>query len=207
MANVSREQNRATQEQIRLHAARLFTENGFPATTVREIATAAKVSESSIFTYFNSKDELLVRIVLPEAPQQPLPVRAATPWQAVAAITRHHLEPLSRLDKRLLCEYQAAVIRATSEPESAICRATSERDHLYTFWLAQVLASFAIDNAPLVTEIVSAIVLCTFQSYITRRDVTFDQFLAQTEKQVHYLLRDVQHNRPKRSESIVLALP
>ncbi|MGE9552841.1 TetR/AcrR family transcriptional regulator [Erwinia amylovora] len=47
-------------------AAACFAEKGFNATSVREIATRAGISQGAMYTYFKSKDELIKAIVLEE---------------------------------------------------------------------------------------------------------------------------------------------
>ncbi|MGF7120114.1 TetR family transcriptional regulator [Rhodococcus sp. TAF43] len=49
-----------TRAQIREHAMRLFTEQGYAATTVEQIAAAAEVSPSTFFRYFPSKEQLIL---------------------------------------------------------------------------------------------------------------------------------------------------
>ena len=44
---------------IQLHTLRLFREQGYEATTVRQIAEAAELSESTFFRYFASKEDVL----------------------------------------------------------------------------------------------------------------------------------------------------
>ena len=44
-------------------AARLFASSGFHATSTRRIATAARVSEGTVFHYFGSKNELMLAIL------------------------------------------------------------------------------------------------------------------------------------------------
>ncbi|MEW5289111.1 TetR family transcriptional regulator [Erwinia papayae] len=47
-------------------AAACFAEKGFNATSVREIATRAGISQGAMYTYFKGKDELISAIVLEE---------------------------------------------------------------------------------------------------------------------------------------------
>ena len=47
-------------------AAACFAEKGFSATSVREIATRAGISQGAMYTYFKGKDELIRAIVLEE---------------------------------------------------------------------------------------------------------------------------------------------
>ena len=47
-------------------AAACFAEKGFRATSVRDIATRAGISQGAMYTYFKGKDELIEAIVLEE---------------------------------------------------------------------------------------------------------------------------------------------
>jgi AcrR family transcriptional regulator len=49
-----------TRQAIRREALRLIEENGYPATTVEQIAEAAEVSPSTFFRYFPSKESVLL---------------------------------------------------------------------------------------------------------------------------------------------------
>jgi AcrR family transcriptional regulator len=49
-----------TKTLIQRHALRLFREQGFAATTVEQIAAAAEVAPSTVFRYFETKDDLAV---------------------------------------------------------------------------------------------------------------------------------------------------
>jgi AcrR family transcriptional regulator len=49
----------ATRTQILAHAARLFRDKGYAATTLRQIAEAAGIKAGSIYYHFGSKDEIL----------------------------------------------------------------------------------------------------------------------------------------------------
>ena len=57
-----RERKKAkTRNAIQEHALRLFREQGYDATTVEQIAQAAEVSLSTIFRYFPTKEDLVLR--------------------------------------------------------------------------------------------------------------------------------------------------
>ncbi|MDH6115189.1 AcrR family transcriptional regulator [Kitasatospora sp. MAP12-15] len=57
-----REQNKQRTHQALIQAAaRLFQENGYEATTVRDIAVAAGVGERTFFRYFPSKESLILQ--------------------------------------------------------------------------------------------------------------------------------------------------
>jgi len=49
---------RAARDAIAATARRLFAEHGFDAVTVAEVATAAEVSEKTVFNYFPTKEDL-----------------------------------------------------------------------------------------------------------------------------------------------------
>ena len=55
---------RATKSAIRQAAARLLAEQGYEATTVRQIAEAAQVGERTFYRYFDGKDDLLAQEAL-----------------------------------------------------------------------------------------------------------------------------------------------
>jgi TetR/AcrR family transcriptional repressor of mexJK operon len=52
---------------IREAAARLFLEKGYQATSMDEVAAAARISKQTIYTHFSSKDELFRDLVLGNA--------------------------------------------------------------------------------------------------------------------------------------------
>lgn len=53
----------ATRQRVIAAARDLFTEQGYLATTIREIAVRAEVSTGSVFTTFESKEEILATII------------------------------------------------------------------------------------------------------------------------------------------------
>ena len=57
-----RERKKArTREAIQTHALRLFRKQGYQATTIEQIIAAADVSESTLFRYFPTKEDLVLQ--------------------------------------------------------------------------------------------------------------------------------------------------
>lgn len=92
-----RERNRArTKAEIRQHALRLFYEQGYTATTMAQVARAADVSESTLFRYFPSKEDLAFQdmyddLIVGSLRQQPA---GLTPIEAIRAAFRAGIESL-----------------------------------------------------------------------------------------------------------------
>lgn len=115
------ELRRATQSRVLLSADRLFTEQGFAGTTIRDIATEADVSVGTVIAV-GDKDALLVRVFdgliaahqhpgpRPPAPPPP-PGTAADPAQEILAL----VDPFVRLfteRAELARNYAAILVRA-----------------------------------------------------------------------------------------------
>ncbi|MEJ3655502.1 helix-turn-helix domain-containing protein [Actinomycetes bacterium KLBMP 9759] len=97
-----REQRRAeTQAAIQSHAVRLFTERGYDATTVNDVAAAAGVSPMTLYRHFPTKEDL----VLHDQHNRLVAERiAATPvgMPLVRRIGRSLVESVATLDQRFL---------------------------------------------------------------------------------------------------------
>ncbi|MFC1414737.1 TetR/AcrR family transcriptional regulator [Streptacidiphilus sp. N1-12] len=84
-----REQNKQrTRRALEDAAARLFAEQGFAATTVRDIATAAGVGERTFFRYFPSKEDLVFQQVRDLVPGLMQGVRERPPGESPLAALR-----------------------------------------------------------------------------------------------------------------------
>jgi AcrR family transcriptional regulator len=82
-------------------AARVFAEKGFHRATTREIASAAGVSEGTIYNYFDSKADLLIGIMARLAELEQLDVELTQALQSdvkdfMIAISRHRLARIQR---------------------------------------------------------------------------------------------------------------
>ncbi|MGQ0501857.1 MAG: TetR/AcrR family transcriptional regulator [Panacagrimonas sp.] len=93
-----------TRELILSVSARLFRAQGYSATTLRQIAKAAKIKAGSIYYHFESKDEVLQEILdtgvndVREAAQKRLDALPpdASPKAKIEAVMLGHLEGLLR---------------------------------------------------------------------------------------------------------------
>lgn len=105
-------QKAETRERVIEAARALFTEVGYEAATIREIARRAGVAPGSVFTTFESKSELLMEIILSryQAAEQEVcaaAAEAATPRLALLAAARRAYTFLLQ-EPRLLAEMLSA---------------------------------------------------------------------------------------------------
>jgi len=94
-----RERKKArTRAAIREHALRLFREQGYPATTVEQIADAAEVSPATFFRYFPTKEDVVLQddfdiVTLAALEAQPAGLSPIAAFRAAAAATMAALTP------------------------------------------------------------------------------------------------------------------
>src|ERR1044071_6606272 len=96
MPRVRTEEVGGTPRRIRLAAIDLFAERGFHGTGIRDIATAAGATLSSLYHHFGSKDDLLVDIMF--ASTEPLRLAAEraraelpAPSECLAMLIEQHV--------------------------------------------------------------------------------------------------------------------
>ena len=84
---------RATRQALQAAADRLFAERGYDATTVRDIADAAGVTERTFFRYFAAKEELAIPAAVASLRPFQAAIRARPPDEdAVTALHRAVIE-------------------------------------------------------------------------------------------------------------------
>lgn len=110
MSTAAREQERTVSSprgddnrrtDVILTAARLFRQNGYERTTVRELAEAVGLSSGSLFHYFRNKEEILVAVMangIESVTQEgrELMARLPDPADRLAGLFRLHMASLIR---------------------------------------------------------------------------------------------------------------
>ena len=108
-----RERKKArTRAAIRQHALRLFSEQGYQATTVEQIAAAAEVSPSTFVRYFPTKEDVVLRDdldtrMLEAFAKQPPDL---APVQAIRAATKDALTAFGADDMRQIRDATALTL-------------------------------------------------------------------------------------------------
>jgi AcrR family transcriptional regulator len=115
---IRRQRVEARRAQIIDAAARVFAEKGFHRATTKEIASAAGVSEGTIYNYFDSKADLLIGIMARLAELEQLDVELTQALQGdvkdfMIAISRHRLARIQRGQELL----QAVLPEVLVDPE------------------------------------------------------------------------------------------
>jgi AcrR family transcriptional regulator len=145
---------RATREAIAEAAMDLFTERGFDAVTVAEVAEAADVSEKTVFNYFPTKEDLVFQSgaswrqdLIEAVRSRPRGVSIVQPFRD---FTMEHLDGVERRP-----------VAATTAVPRLIMGSKSLRDRLFLAWeeeaaiLAPVIAEQAQEDDQLVPMIVA----------------------------------------------------
>jgi TetR/AcrR family transcriptional regulator, cholesterol catabolism regulator len=120
-------------------AARLFCEQGYQGTTIRDIARAVGILPGSLYAHFATKDDLLVAVYTRGVDQICQAVAASVerrsdPWERLELACVAHLESILRDD-----DYARVVVRVLPQDVSAVSqRLVQERDRYESLWLALV---------------------------------------------------------------------
>lgn len=104
----------ARREQILAAAAQVFSKMGYSRATTRQIAAAAGISEGLVYTYFQSKAELLVAMLnqLTRSSSAALPGGASLPAMVTAQVSQTLTRP--RVDNAM---FAAVIAEALVNPE------------------------------------------------------------------------------------------
>lgn len=115
-------------ELIVLSALHCFTQHGFHQTSMRHIATEAKVSLGNLYNYFTGKGEIIKEIAGLESQEQSVLISTLEQQQPLAAIQKFatiYLEQLSQPDRiKLTVEI---IAECTRDPEIALIFADNQR--------------------------------------------------------------------------------
>ncbi|MFE2464356.1 MULTISPECIES: TetR/AcrR family transcriptional regulator [Streptomyces] len=135
-----REQNKRRTHEALIHAAaRLFQENGYEATTVRDIAAAAGVGERTFFRYFPSKESLILQHVRDFIPMLEEAIRARPQGETPLAALRNAVLELAGRD-----DWAAGILLAGPQPLSTAPSGRGERFLLFD--LEEAVASAFLDR-------------------------------------------------------------
>lgn len=147
-----------TAQRVRDEAARLFWQNGYAATSTRQLADAIGIQKASLYHHIGSKEELLYRLCVDSLQRMEDGVRAALkttddPLERIRVLVRTHLTFL--LDDRdkhaamltemrfLSAEYRERVLALQASYEQMmrdVLQAAQENGNLRTDLSARILS-------------------------------------------------------------------
>ena len=112
---IRRQLAEARRAQIMDAAAQVFAEKGFHRATTRQIASAAGVSEGTIYNYFDSKADLLIGMVTRLAEMEHLGVELEEALQGdvkdfFIAMFRHRLGLIGQKDETILAVWPEMMV-------------------------------------------------------------------------------------------------
>lgn len=188
MANISRKERRIKRACILENATRLFVEKGYQNTTTRSIAQAAQVSESSIFTYFGTKESLLIEMVVPEAPKSRATVEVTTPWQTIAGLIRNHFYNVPRVDKQLLRDFMAVMRRTSRVSENEVRRSAETFDKRLWDAINESVLLFDLQDPEAAFSVITAIYYHCFNSYAADDAMSMEEMMLRIESLLKYSL-------------------
>lgn len=122
-------------------AARLFCEQGFQGTTVRDIAREVGILPGSLYSHFATKEDMLAAVYTRGVDQICQAVQAAVdrrqdPWERLEAACVAHLEAILRDD-----DYARVVVRVRPAEVSAVtAHLIHQRDRYEALWVRLVQA-------------------------------------------------------------------
>src|SRR5687767_13349886 len=104
------EQTQTRKDQIYEDAERLFSERGYHATTIREIARELQIEGGSLYSHITSKQELLYEIVLRGSEQflgaaRSVIAAGGPAREQLRTLMRQHLSIMARSTSRAIVHF------------------------------------------------------------------------------------------------------
>lgn len=210
MAGLREAKKERTMSAILTAAGELFTEHGYAGTTTAEIARRAGIAEGTVFNYFQSKAEILVRLVYAVFRAESHHARGEPAEQAdltdrLMDVLDHHLAPAQHVAKSWLREVYA--IAFTQGAEGGYVFASllemdriigqEARSDLESSRKAGLIGAEADLDA--FTEIAYSVVMTGFAAYLLADDLSYDQFRDRLRDRLALLVRAILLAPPKRS--------
>ena len=160
MTGLRERKKQQTRERLVAAAGRLFTRDGFQATTMEEIADAAEVSVATLYNYYGTKNTLLLAHIssrvatMMEDGQKILAAPPPHPAEAVQALAGAYLDGFLGLERELLRETFAAGF----SPASEVLPELIGMDELLVGQLAALLGPY-YESGQLSVDAAAAVVL------------------------------------------------
>jgi AcrR family transcriptional regulator len=133
MEGLRERKKRQTREDIAAAAMALFTERGFDAVTVAEVARAADVSEKTVFNYFPAKEDLIVHRGKELTQALIDAVRETTPGGSV-------ITPFRRMTEALLDAVECEPVEAIVAVPRLVMGSHTLRQRLFLGWEQEAAA-------------------------------------------------------------------
>jgi AcrR family transcriptional regulator len=128
-----------TRVAIRAATYELIEDQGYDATTIEQIAERAEVSQSTVFRYFPTKEDIVLTDEYDSVMEEELRARPSDePWldslryilKTAVGVSRAEEPEVTRLRSRLMLEVpavRARMIESMSETGRLLCRVIAER--------------------------------------------------------------------------------
>jgi len=177
-----RERKKAkTRAAIQRHALRLFGTQGYEATTVEQIADAAEVAPSTLYRYFPSKADILLRDELDEALADGFRAQPAgmSALQALRATLRAAFATLPPEEAELLRQ-RAALARQVPELRAVMLDEVVRSLHTTIRLVAERTGRPTDDVA--VRTLAGAVLGVSVAAWLTAGEDSFPAYLAMTDQ-------------------------
>jgi AcrR family transcriptional regulator len=154
-----REDNRG--RDVLAAAVELFASRGFDATSIRDIATEARVQPASVYYHYPSKEALLVAIVdraaAQVAEQIAAAARAADPWERLEQACTAHLTALLHGEGALRVLATEIPSRRTGMVHTALVRTRDAYEDVFRELVAALPVRPGVDRSYLRLTLLGAI--------------------------------------------------